>query len=107
VDGRRWQNVASSTSYVEAMHAGAAVGINLQTLSSRERVEEALFTGLRLSAGIDAGNFQSRFGVDPWSRYGDSLAASLDAGLMWRRGRTFGLTRPGMLVANEVLAAFV
>jgi hypothetical protein len=35
------------------------------------------------------------------------LATPVEAGLMWTTGEAFGLTRSGMLMANEILAAFV
>ena len=81
--------------------------VDVRTLTGTERIQEALFTGLRLSAGVDEGNFLARFGVEPWSRYGEALAPHLATGHLWRAGGAFGLTRDGMLVANEILAVFV
>ena len=107
VDGHRWKNIASTQEYVERMVAGAPVAVDPQRLSPGERLEEALFTGLRLSAGVDVGNFEARFGVEPWSRYGAHLTPFLEEGYLWRTEGRFGLTRRGMLVANEILATFV
>ena len=107
VDGQRWHNLASTTAYVERVAAGEDISQDLQRLEPDAQVEEALFTGLRLTEGIDTGNFLRRYGVDPWSRYGPVLAPCVDAGLMWRRAAAFGLTRDGMLVANEILQTFV
>lgn len=103
----RWKNVASTTAYVERIDRGGTVALEEQYLSAGERFEEALFTGLRLSAGLDRGNIRDRYGVDPWARYGATLGPYVDAGLMWTAGSRFGLTRRGMLVANEILATFV
>jgi oxygen-independent coproporphyrinogen-3 oxidase len=66
-----------------------------------------MFTGLRLTAGVDGRNFLARYGVDPWSRYGEALTPFVDEGLMWKTGDRFGLTRRGMLVANEIFVTFV
>jgi oxygen-independent coproporphyrinogen-3 oxidase len=107
VDGVRWKNVASTTDYVDRVRIGRPVSIDERTLSEQERLEEALFTGLRLAAGVDGRNILTRFGVDPWARYGASLAPHVGAGLMWKIGDQFGLTRSGMLVANEILMTFV
>ena len=71
-------------------------------LDDAARIAEALFTGLRLTAGIDGRNFQARYGVDPWSRHGATLAPFVEDGFMWRDATAFGLTRRGMLVANEI-----
>ena len=107
VEGARWHNIASTGDYVAAIAAGRSVTVNFQQLTPDAVLEEALFTGLRLSEGIDCRNILRRYGVEPWSRYGPVLGAHVDEGLMWRRDERFGLTRPGMLVANEILTAFV
>jgi len=107
VGDRRWKNVSGTADYVDRLAAGRAVAVDLQRLSPAERVSEALFTGLRMVEGIDVGNFQARFGVDPWARYRDTLAPSVGDGHLWRSPSAFGLTRPGMLVANELLQVFV
>jgi oxygen-independent coproporphyrinogen-3 oxidase len=107
VDGVRWKNIASTTDYIARIHGGDSVAIEPHCLGTTERIEEAMFTGLRLSAGIDALNFEHRFGVNPWTRYGAVLAPYLHDGLMWGTPARFGLTRHGMLVANEIMLAFV
>jgi oxygen-independent coproporphyrinogen-3 oxidase len=83
------------------------VASSLRAFTAAERVQEALFTGLRLTQGIDRAPFRARYGVDPWARYAASLAAPVEAGLMWTTGDAFGLTRAGMLMANEILTTFV
>ncbi len=105
--GVRWQNVASTTEYVETIGRMGDVTRGRQVLSPEARLEEALFTGLRLNAGIDRAAFASRFGLDPWTRYGDTLAPCIGDGLIWARDDCFGFTRRGMLVANEILVTFV
>ena len=70
-------------------------------------MSETLFTGLRLTAGIDRRNFLARYGVDPWTRYRETLSPFVDEGLMWADDERFGLTRRGMLVANDLLVTFV
>lgn len=107
VDGRRWKNVAATGDYVERIGRAAAVALDVEDLSAQSQIEEALFTGLRLNAGIDRGNFQARYGVEPWSAYEQALAPYVAEGLMWVKKDTFGLTRRGMLVANDILATFV
>jgi oxygen-independent coproporphyrinogen-3 oxidase len=107
VDGTRWRNLASTTGYVDAIAAGAPVVTDRQALSDRERLEEALFMGLRLTTGIDERNILARHGVEPWSCYGPALEPFVEDGFMWRTPGRFGLTRRGMLVANDILAAFV
>jgi oxygen-independent coproporphyrinogen-3 oxidase len=103
----RWHNVTGTTEYIERISRGATVASGLQTMSVRERVQELLFTGLRLTRGIDCAGFRAAHGIDPWEAYGAALSNAVEAGLIWRRGTSFGLTRSGMLMANEVMTAFV
>jgi oxygen-independent coproporphyrinogen-3 oxidase len=107
VDGWRWRNLASTSDYVRRVEAGEAVAESIAQQSADERFTEAIFTGLRLSEGIDLPGFEARFGRDPWAVYKDELEPFLDGGMMWRTGPRVGLTRQGMLVANEILTTFV
>jgi oxygen-independent coproporphyrinogen-3 oxidase len=107
VAGVRWVNVPGTGDYADRVSRGCPASLSEARLSPDERVQEALFTGLRLSAGVDVGAFQARHGIEPWSRYGEALEPYVADGLMWRRAGRFGLTRRGMLVANEILATFV
>ena len=107
VGGVRTKNVSSTEDYIARVTNGVDPVTERRVLTANERLEEALFTGLRLSVGVDAGNIQRRFGVDPWSRYGTHLQPLVGTGFVWREGARFGLTRPGMLMANEILAIFV
>jgi oxygen-independent coproporphyrinogen-3 oxidase len=107
LDGVRWRNVSATAEYVERIGRGASAAIDVQSLSARARLEEALFTGLRLRAGVTRRDIVERHGVDPWDRYGADLDPYVEEGLMWADEVAFGLSRRGMLVANEILTAFV
>ncbi len=107
VDGVRWKNVSSTTEYIDRVDRGRPLALETRTLSAQERLDEALFTGLRMAEGIDRSALLARHGVDPWLRYGEHLGPFVEAGLMWTGGSRFGLTRRGMLVSNEILTAFV
>jgi oxygen-independent coproporphyrinogen-3 oxidase len=76
-------------------------------MTDAERMGDALFTGLRLSDGVDERVIQSRYGVDVWQRYGSDLQPYIEGGLLLRQDRRMRLTRRGMLLAHEVMAVFV
>jgi len=105
--GVRWKNVSATEDYVERMNGGLSTKMERRVLSADERLEEALFTGLRLAGGIDLQAIRACFGVDAWERYGSALAPFVTEGLVRREGPRLRLTRAGMLVANEILAVFV
>jgi oxygen-independent coproporphyrinogen-3 oxidase len=71
------------------------------------RLEDALFMGLRLTRGVDLASIESRYDIDVWRAYGNELQPFVDQGLLIYDGARLRLTRPGMLLANEVMAVFV
>jgi coproporphyrinogen III oxidase-like Fe-S oxidoreductase len=76
-------------------------------LTTDECLGDALFTGLRLNCGVDTDLLSTRYGIDVWGRFGERLAPFLDAGILLKGDGRLRLTRPGMLLANEVMSVFV
>jgi coproporphyrinogen III oxidase-like Fe-S oxidoreductase len=88
--------------------AGAEVRLDRRTLGAEERLEEALFMGLRLTEGVDLAAMSGNHGIDIWSRYGQDLTPYVSAGLLVHEpGRRLALTRRGMLLANDVMTVFI
>jgi oxygen-independent coproporphyrinogen-3 oxidase len=107
IAGARWKNVSSTEDYVTRMGQGASVAVDRRELERDTRLEEALFTGLRLSEGLDLERIGARYEVDVWGRYGEALQPFLAAGLVVHAAPRLRLSREGMLLANEILAVFV
>jgi oxygen-independent coproporphyrinogen-3 oxidase len=105
--GVREKNIASTEDYVSAVVAGRSVTTDRRVLSDQERLEDAVFTGLRLSRGVDLESVRSRYGVDLWDRYGEDLSPFVEQGLLIYDGGAIRLTRDGMLLANEVMSVFI
>jgi len=105
--GVRWKNVSATADYIDRVTSGTDPVAERRTLTGDDRLAEALFTGLRLSSGIDLERFAARYGVDVWARYRDELRPFLEGGWLVREGSLLRLTREGMLMANEVMAVFV
>ncbi len=105
--GVRYKNVAGTDDYIDRVTNGESPEVERRVLTKEEGLEEALFTGLRLSAGVDIEAAGRRYDVDVWMRYGDALRPFLEAAWLVRDGARLRLTRDGMLMANEVMAVFV
>jgi oxygen-independent coproporphyrinogen-3 oxidase len=103
----RWNNVASTTEYVERVEAGRSIVAGRRELTPREQIEEALFMGLRLTAGISLVALRERYGVDVWRTWGGRLEPYLEAGVLQHDGERLRLTREGMLVSNDIMSAFI
>jgi oxygen-independent coproporphyrinogen-3 oxidase len=106
-DGVRWKNVSSTTDYVARMASRGAIAVEHRRMTAAEQLEDAMFTGLRLTNGIDIDEIGRRYRVDVWHRYGAKLQPFVDQGLLRRDGSRLRLSREGMLVANEVMQVFV
>ncbi|HEX4346076.1 MAG TPA: radical SAM family heme chaperone HemW, partial [Vicinamibacterales bacterium] len=105
--GARWKNLADTEEYVARVAAGTSPAVDRRTLATAEKLGDALFTGLRLSGGVDLPVMGLRYGVDIWQRYGADLAPFVEEGLLLHEGPRLWLTRRGMLLAHEVMAVFV
>jgi oxygen-independent coproporphyrinogen-3 oxidase len=103
----RWKSVANTTEYIDRVTSGTDLVTESRVLTSLERLEEALFTGLRLTKGIDMAAISSRYDVDVSARYGEALRPFLESGRLVQEGARLRLTREGMLTANDVMAVFV
>jgi len=106
-EGVRWKNVSGTDEYVNRLAARQPVIAERRELTRDMRLEDALFTGLRLNEGVDIDEVGVRYGKDVWNTFGDALQPALEAGLAVREGTRLRLTREGMLLANEVLSVFV
>ena len=106
-NGARWRNVSETERYIEDVTSGRSVAVDRRTLGDTERLGDALFTGIRLTDGLDIGEIDHRYGVDVLGKYGSELEPLLDAGLLVHGSGRLRLTRQGMLVANDVMGAFV
>ena len=105
--GVRWKNQSSTEEYISAVAAGGPLETERRVLSAVERVEDALFTGLRLNAGLDVDAVKRRYGVDVWGQFGGELQMFVDEGLLIYDGGSVRLTRAGMLLAHDIMAVFI
>lgn len=107
LNGVRWNNVTDLRQYVTRCETGEDPAAARQVLSRRRRFEDAIVMGLRLSEGVDVTAIERRYGVEVWRAYGARLAPFVSAGLLDPERARLRLTRPGMLLSNEVMRTFV
>ena len=74
--GVRWRNVSATHEYIGAVHSGGQLIAERRVLSRQDGIEEALFTRLRLTEGIDLDLVESRYGVDVWRQSGGNCSGS-------------------------------
>ena len=81
--------------------------LEVQELTRTEQMEEYMFLGLRLTAGIDPADFQRMFGTPVEAVYGEPIARLTALGLLERAGKGLRLTPWGIDVSNRVFAEFL
>lgn len=79
----------------------------IQVLTVEEQMEEFMFLGLRLTEGVDAGEFRRIFGKNMEEVYGKPVAEFEAQGLLKRTGDRIRLTPRGIDVSNVIFAAFL
>lgn len=105
--GVRWKNESSIQGYLEAVEGARPLEVERREMSPETRLQEALFTGLRLTEGVSAEALGRRYGADVWGRYGAELEPFVEVGWLSYDGGVLRLTRDGMLMAHDVMTVFV
>ncbi len=105
--GSRWRNVSGTADYVARIAAGESIVAERRELTRDERLQEALFMGLRLVEGVNLPEIGDHYEIDIMARYGAALQPFLEAGVLVLDGDRLRLTRRGMLLSSEILSVFV
>ncbi len=103
----RRANERDAARYVELIETNKSAIVETVELDEKDVGAEALFLGLRLLGGVNLAAHRARFGADVRAQYADDLARFSDAGLIELTGEQLRLTPAGVLLSNEVFAAFV
>ncbi|MBE5866696.1 MAG: oxygen-independent coproporphyrinogen III oxidase [Lachnospiraceae bacterium] len=80
---------------------------DVETLNTREQMEETMFLGLRMLKGVDTQKFQENFAVTVDEIYGTQIQESISEGLMMRNESNVFLTKKGLDLSNYVMAKFL
>ncbi|HJR09059.1 MAG TPA: radical SAM family heme chaperone HemW [Pyrinomonadaceae bacterium] len=103
----RWSNERDAARYCELIETEGSARVETNELSTHDAGAEALFLGLRLMRGVDLEAHRAEFGTDVRHEYAADLSRFRDARLIELDGDLLRLTRSGVLLSNEVFAAFV
>ena len=108
LDGRRFREAADLEGYLDAVRRGAAPKREVTEGEARERIDEALFAGLRLVDGVDLANLGRNYGVeDPLGDRRQAVSDLEEAGFVSLEAGRLRLTRRSYTIANEIFQVFV
>ncbi len=114
VDGRRYSVVRRPAAYIRALatHTAGPDGLpspaieEVEAVTDRDAVIDALTLGLRLREGVDESRLRECH-PDAFAAAAPAIGWALSASLLERRGGRLRLTPRGQAVANEVFVRIV
>lgn len=107
VDERRWNNTDSIETYLAHAEDPDRLHVGVEDLPVREQMEETMFLGLRMMAGIRRQDFQETFGVSLEAVYGEAIRRMEGLGLLADDGERIFLTRRGISLSDQVFVEFM
>ena len=123
--GQRFKNIENIESYIEICEdirdeltrdtdrnrlydsASAVLRTNVETMFIDKRMEEFMFLGLRMTAGVSREEFKLRFNREMFDVYGEVINKYTDQGFMSVDEKRVKLTDRGIDVSNYILADFI
>jgi oxygen-independent coproporphyrinogen-3 oxidase len=107
LSGCRCGNVRDPLEYIARVSAGGEPVAFREELPPEKALGEALMLGLRMREGVDLGELQRRFGIDPAERYRRELAELEELGLVGLSDGRLRVRRAGVHLLDEVALRLV
>ena len=123
--GQRFSNIKDVDSYIDICEdirdeltrdtdrnrlydsATQVLRTNVETMLINSRIEEFMYLGLRMTAGVSRAEFKERFNRDIFELYGEVINKYTDQGFMDSDDNRVWLTDKGIDVSNYILADFL
>ena len=104
--GTRFSFGKNAEKYVEVLSRGSAEDLteDFETIEPWERAGEYVMLRMRLTDGVEEGEFTRRFGMDFRDMYEEKLAPFIRAGYARHEDTRWYLTPKGMFVSNAILS---
>jgi oxygen-independent coproporphyrinogen III oxidase len=106
VFSRRWSNEKNPGRYMQLIGDNGYATVDREEIDWTKAAAEFMFMGLRMTEGVSAQVFASRFGSAPRSLY-PQLANWLEGELMEDKNGYLRLTHKGLLLANSIFVEFM
>lgn len=107
IDGVRSTNHRSVFTWIKRLKSGESPIGETDRLTPEGRAREAIFVGLRRTAGIDRVTYRKLTGHSIDELAGEVIARQVELGFLADTGTHVRLTREGRFVADSVIAEFL
>lgn len=102
-DQRNW-NLRNNALYLRAIENGELPLDQAEMLSSLDRANERIMTGLRRAAGVNLIEFEKEFGVDLMKENEAAIQSFISSGWIQEINTHLRLTTEGFLVSDHIIA---
>lgn len=108
INNQRCLNQANVHNYIEAMLTDDLAPVEiLETMTPRQRLEDAIILGLRLTDGINQADFQHRFGANIMENYRNIINNCQAQGLLEINNESIYLAKSAYFLSNQVFRQFI
>ena len=106
-NGRRYAVTSDMERYLDPPAGREELLTECRILSDKDRMEEFMFLGLRMTCGTDKEEFRRRFACSMDEIYGEVIRRYKSLGLLDEEGTRVFLTDRGIHLSNRVMADFL
>lgn len=106
----RYHNIRTLREYMDAMLSHQPlekIREDVEKLTEKDRMAEFMFLGLRLTEGVDIGEFENTFQKTFDEVYGETAKKFIGLGLLELSDGKLRLTKRGVDISNYVMAEFL
>ena len=103
----RFHNTTELEAYIAGVNDPFSLREDMERLVQKELMEEFMFLGLRMTAGVSGADFASRFHKTLDEAYGPVIRRHVAQGLLQPTADGFCLTERGTDVSNYVMADYL
>lgn len=106
-EGKRFSFLRDIDAYIAQVQSGGKLVDEMLDVPPNEMVGEYLMLRLRLTDGIDSGEFRRRFGFCFETAFERQIGRFCGSGHMKKEGTRYYLTTEGFHISNYIISAFV
>ena len=107
VEPQRCWNVSSIDSYIEAIESGRLPVADKEVLTEEQQMIEAIYLGLRTTAGIDLVGFGAKFGVDFLQTFKEVITDLTERNYIVVKNGRCAIKRRGRAYLDSITSMFV
>ena len=107
IEPQRYWNVSSVDSYIEAIESGRLPVDDKEVLTEEQQMIEAIYLGLRMTAGIDLVGFKAKFGIDFIKSFKEVITDLTERNYIAVKDNRCAVTRRGRAYLDSITSMFV